>query len=187
MMTRRDIAARLRSDGSTLQEIGDALGVSRERARQLLLPPIPRIRLCKGCGQPLELPRIQYHPACRPKPVPKPVPKPRALGVKSSPGRRRADLRGRTFGFWTVLDAPVVRAGRHLLWSCRCRCGTEARVPADKLLAGGSTRCRPCSLAKTWEKACRTCGRQYFGTCRQVYCVPACRPKPAPTTENPNP
>ena len=35
---KRDVAAYLRGEGATLEEIGRVLGLTRERARQLLLP-----------------------------------------------------------------------------------------------------------------------------------------------------
>lgn len=198
---KRSEARLLRAGGQTLQQIGTALGVSKERARQLLLPTTSlKVRPCKGCGKPIGVPRVQYHPTCRPVPSLLPPACPTCgakfkrtggrqvycspacrpnfglAGDESGRGRKRTSLRGRKFDRWTVLDAPPTRTGRHLLWSCRCSCGTEGLVPADKLLAGTSTRCRRCTLGATWEKTCPTCGREYLGTTRQVYCSPACRP-----------
>jgi hypothetical protein len=48
-MTNREAAAELRARGVTFRLIGLELGVSKERARKLLLPPRPRTcRTCKG-------------------------------------------------------------------------------------------------------------------------------------------
>lgn len=200
---KRGEAARLRAEGLTLRAVGDALGVCGERARQLLLPPHRR---CKGCGKAIDLPRVQYHPGCRPARRVRPRPAPaeatcrrcgaafaRRHGLQAycSPGcragagpagdgpggRRPADLRGRPFGHWVVLDEPPARRGRHTLWKCRCRCGAEGCVPADKLVAGTSTRCRRCAIGATWPKTCPACGRAYLGTTRQAYCSPGCRPR----------
>lgn len=199
---KRERAIWLRAEGLTLQAIGAALGVCGERARQLLLPP-PK-RRCKGCGRDIDLPRVQYHAECRPPRRPRlslsvatcracgatflrlgrravycaPTcrAKTRPAGNKKKRGRKLADLRNLPFGCWTVLDAPPIRRGRHTRWKCRCRCGNEALVPADKLLAGTSTRCRRCAIGATWQRTCPTCGREYFGTPRQVYCSRTCRP-----------
>jgi hypothetical protein len=50
-MTSREAAARLRERGLSFRLIGLELGVSKERARQLLISQTPR--LCPGCGKPM--------------------------------------------------------------------------------------------------------------------------------------
>lgn len=55
------------------------------------------------------------------------------------------DLRGKTYGQWTVLDQPPVRRNNHWYWQCRCTCGTEKQVSGTNLINKISTRCRTCS------------------------------------------
>ena len=50
-MTNRESAAKMRAGGASLREIAEALGMSREGARQLLLP-LPQ-RHCPSCGKPV--------------------------------------------------------------------------------------------------------------------------------------
>jgi hypothetical protein len=52
------------------------------------------------------------------------------------------DLTGRRFGRWTVVATHRERAhNRHVLWRCRCDCGTERVVSGSCLRQGGSTSC----------------------------------------------
>lgn len=48
---------------------------------------------------------------------------------------------GKVFGAWVVQDAPPQRLRTRLQWLCRCECGTERYVRADRLRAGKSSSC----------------------------------------------
>jgi hypothetical protein len=59
---------------------------------------------------------------------------------------RLIDLKGQTFGNWTVLDlAP--KHGSHTEWFCRCICGTVKPVHSIYLRKGLSTSCG-CAMPK---------------------------------------
>jgi hypothetical protein len=51
------------------------------------------------------------------------------------------DITGKRFGRWKVLAIHPERARRHVLWLCRCDCGTERPVRGDNLHNGTSTSC----------------------------------------------
>jgi hypothetical protein len=130
----RRLAASLRSAGWKLDDIGAALGVSGERARQLLLPVAPRA--CRACGGPVAH-RKQYHPSCRPSD--------RKPGSRKTPAPWRGeDLSGRTFGWWTVLR----HSGSQSYWACRCGCGLERLVRASTLTGGVSRSCKSCAARR---------------------------------------
>jgi hypothetical protein len=54
------------------------------------------------------------------------------------------DLKGKTFGSWTVLEFSDVSPSRKLYWLCECACGLKKPVEASSLRRGGSTRCGSC-------------------------------------------
>lgn len=113
--------------------------------------------------------------------------------------RSSIDLSGHApgeYGRWTVVerDAEKSGKGKGVWWICRCACGTVKSVMGGQLVAGRSAGCRACHTAQqhasgslashvadlsrpVWTGVCRTCGAEYLGTVRQVYCSPACRPK----------
>jgi hypothetical protein len=87
-MTNRESAAKMRARGLSLREIAEALGMSREGARQLLLPLRPRV--CPGCGKPM--PSVAGKPRyCRAPCLPPSeyVPKKRRSNEFVGPPRRR--------------------------------------------------------------------------------------------------
>ncbi|MBQ2888563.1 MAG: transcriptional regulator [Firmicutes bacterium] len=51
------------------------------------------------------------------------------------------DLKGKTFGRWTVLDDSILTDKGERKWWCRCECGTERAVLERSLLYGGSLSC----------------------------------------------
>lgn len=61
---------------------------------------------------------------------------------------RAADLRGRRYHDWTVIDhlPPVAPHRRGRCW-CRCECGAEREVPSNALVGGASKSCG-CARAK---------------------------------------
>ena len=54
--------------------------------------------------------------------------------------RRAVDISGKRFGKWTVLER-VENKGKSAAWKCRCDCGKEAVVIAQKLVSGKSLSC----------------------------------------------
>lgn len=50
------------------------------------------------------------------------------------------DLRGQTFGYWTVLRFDCVSCKKSK-WLCKCQCGTIKSVYSDTLRNGRSTSC----------------------------------------------
>lgn len=59
--SRRDQAKRMRAEGMLLKDIGKVLGVTMERARQLLIDPLPRTPRVKKPPPPRK-PRIRHVP-----------------------------------------------------------------------------------------------------------------------------
>jgi hypothetical protein len=55
-------------------------------------------------------------------------------------GRQIISLVGREYGRWTVIEF-AGRENKRTWWLCRCKCGTEKRVPGSALQAGSSTSC----------------------------------------------
>lgn len=69
-MDRSELALELRKEGLTYREIGERLGVSRQRALQLVerAGPAPVFRkVCPGCGAIFETARVKtkFCPRCR--------------------------------------------------------------------------------------------------------------------------
>lgn len=128
-------AGRLRAAGLTVAVIGERLGLSKQRASQLLrlLPP----NYCRTCGGPIERQK-RYHVRCRPshrEPSGRPTgPQPTALPTKR-------------YGFWKVLG--YAAGGK---WLCRCRCGVERAVGGSALKTGKSGGCRSCAAKARWAK-----------------------------------
>ncbi len=60
-------------------------------------------------------------------------------------GLNLIDLRGSTFGQWTVLDEPHVRKGRITHWKCRCSCGAVKLVSTRMLRNNKSRKCAACA------------------------------------------
>lgn len=59
--------------------------------------------------------------------------------VQSKP--EAVDLRGHSFGRWTVLDAYQTTPRGERKWFCRCTCGTRRYVLERSLKSGGSLSC----------------------------------------------
>lgn len=53
---------------------------------------------------------------------------------------RHADISNLRFNRWLVLSEDGRRSG-HMMWRCRCDCGTERRVIGSHLMSGGSKSC----------------------------------------------
>lgn len=51
-----------------------------------------------------------------------------------------SDLSGKQFGRLTALEA-TFRKGRRVYWSCKCECGNDREVSADRLLQGVTKSC----------------------------------------------
>jgi hypothetical protein len=69
---------------------------------------------------------------------------------------RRIDLTGRRFGRWLVTAAYPERKcyGKrtvHILWLCRCDCGTEHLVTTSGLRSGHTTQCERCRREQNRE------------------------------------
>lgn len=61
------------------------------------------------------------------------------------------NLVSQRFGRWTVLG-PAPKRGKHILWQCRCDCGTEKTVLGFTLKAGTS---QDCGCTRTAKNAAR--------------------------------
>ncbi len=59
------------------------------------------------------------------------------------PVGRAKDLRGQTFGKYTVL-CRVPNIGNTTRWKCRCECGAEVNVLRPHLIKGAASQCRAC-------------------------------------------
>ena len=57
--------------------------------------------------------------------------------------RRATDLMGKQFGAWTATKRDG-RIGTNAAWLCRCENGHEKRISANRLLAGGTSKCKEC-------------------------------------------
>jgi hypothetical protein len=76
-----------------------------------------------------------------------------------------ADLAGKVFDRWTVLDQRkrrIVPGGTVILWRCRCSCGTERYVTGRSLRDGRSRSCG-CFRAEYVGKAFTTHGHARGG------------------------
>lgn len=101
--------------------------------------------------------------------------------------RKAADLTGKTFGKWTVLERDVGVVP--VRWICRCECGEIKSVRAKTLCNGHSTSCRHCKqnispyyvrthknrLYHAWSEMRRRCNgkctnHQYYGDKGISYC-----------------
>lgn len=111
------------------------------------------------------------------------------------------DLTGETLGGVLVLYRAGTTRGRAPVWRVRClTCGREYDTPHTSAVKRPAA-CRVCvrpalgrraaagNLASghvarlsrpVWPRVCPTCGAEYLGTARQVYCTPRCRPRPKP-------
>src|SRR5215471_9219469 len=58
-------------------------------------------------------------------------------------GPKPKDLSGQRFGKWTVFG-PLEHRRRHIIWPCRCDCGTERFVLGFLLSNGESQSCGSC-------------------------------------------
>lgn len=164
-MTREEkvrIAVDMRINGAKLREIGERLGVTRQRAEQLLrgtevdgmfrvdvemrrreefaahqrrivsIGPSSIKVACEMCGKEAVIANRSKAHGCR--------------DCYRSVGPRK-DLAGQTFGDWTVIE--WAKAGS--FWRCRCKCGQEADVWLSNLTSGKSNGCRPCGIKRREE------------------------------------
>ncbi len=51
------------------------------------------------------------------------------------------DLKGKTFGYLTVLEMTGKKSRKDNIWLCRCKCGKEIEVAAGLLARGNTTSC----------------------------------------------
>src|SRR5258708_741448 len=58
------------------------------------------------------------------------------------------NLRGQTFGKWTVIEETERLARTQRRWLCRCRCGRVKTVSQQTLTMGTSTQCPGCRATK---------------------------------------
>ena len=61
--------------------------------------------------------------------------------VKSCGCGRVNHLAGRRFGKLTAIEPTEKRKGTSVVWRCKCDCGNEVEVSADKLVGGKATSC----------------------------------------------
>jgi hypothetical protein len=54
---------------------------------------------------------------------------------------KREDLTGQVFGRLTVVEFSHVKAGRYMMWLCRCECGVFKDVPSYSLVRGTTRSC----------------------------------------------
>jgi hypothetical protein len=95
---------------------------------------------------------------------------------RESGGNPLEDLTGRTVGRWTVIERVPRQFGEHrTLWLCRCGCGAEHNLAAEKLTADATYQCRRCHLTEQVSKSCVVCGTTFTGTKRSRYCSMKCR------------
>jgi uncharacterized protein (DUF1330 family) len=55
------------------------------------------------------------------------------------------NLKGKLFGYWTVLKRIVNNKKGGSMWLCRCKCGKLYKVTGDNLNNNRSTKCRSCA------------------------------------------
>ncbi len=67
----------------------------------------------------------------------------RAIGRQNLciPKPMRNELKGKVFGYLTVLELTEKRYRKDNVWRCLCRCGNEIEVPATSLVCGNTTSC----------------------------------------------
>lgn len=58
------------------------------------------------------------------------------------------DISGQRFGRWTALEPAGKTPDNHMMWRCRCDCGTERNVLGKDLRSGKSTSCGCISFEK---------------------------------------
>lgn len=57
------------------------------------------------------------------------------------PKPQRNNLKGKVFGYLTVLELTNKKYRRDHVWKCLCKCGKEIEVPATSLVCGNTTSC----------------------------------------------
>lgn len=71
------------------------------------------------------------------------------------------NLTNKKFGLWTVIKRVkkpnhLRTKSQHVYWLCKCECGTESVIPAGRLTAFQSSRCKKCAMKHK---------RKEFGEC----------------------
>lgn len=59
-------------------------------------------------------------------------------------GRRKIDMRGKTFGNLKVVSEGLPGHHKESRWVCRCKCGNEVLIPGSQLRNGHYTSCGNC-------------------------------------------
>ena len=113
-MDRSELALRLRKRGLTYREIGERLGVSRQRAHQLVARAgqIPVFRkVCERCGAPFttRLAKARYCPECRSE---KRTLRCKLCGRECEPNELVEDERGRPTKLCKECAARIIRLAR---------------------------------------------------------------------------
>ncbi len=67
----------------------------------------------------------------------------RAIGQHNLciPKPRKNDLKGKAFGYLTVLELTDKKYRKDSVWRCLCKCGNEIEVPTSSLVCGNTTSC----------------------------------------------
>jgi hypothetical protein len=63
-------------------------------------------------------------------------------------GRPRADITGKIFGSWEVLNYSHQSEQKRAYWLCRCVCGEEKKISGTDLRTGVKSKCPSCSDGK---------------------------------------
>lgn len=71
------------------------------------------------------------------------------------------NLTGQKFGRWVVLKKAGKAKNNHILWTCRCDCGTEKAVRAQHLKRGNSKSCG-CLLRTRGGKSVELQSMRYY-------------------------
>jgi hypothetical protein len=74
-------------------------------------------------------------------------------------GSMTRDLKGQTFGSWTVLRFHLYHKCRAAFWMCQCSCGNERSIRGSALFAGKTYQCNACKGRKAEGVA--SCNRAF--------------------------
>lgn len=72
--------------------------------------------------------------------------------IRTENSAKGIDLTNKYFGFLKVLYPSEKRSGSHIMWHCKCRCGTELDIDGHSLRAGLSQSCGCMKQSKGEQK-----------------------------------